>query len=96
VRLTLEGSVQDPAFIRFLERLGQERLQHFSTYDFLALNAICHDLQLTETMRSRVPGLIEAGAIESTGRGRGVRYHLSRALYAALGKKGVYSNSRSS
>lgn len=94
VRLTLEGSVQDPAFIRFLERLGQERLQHFSTYDFLALNAICHDLQLTEAMRSRVPGLMEAGAIESTGRGRGVRYLLSRALYASLGKKGVYTRRR--
>ena len=45
-------------------------------------------------MRSRVPGLMEAGAVESTGRGRGVRYHLSRALYASLGKKGIYTRRR--
>ncbi|MGH8566789.1 MAG: hypothetical protein ACREXU_01925 [Gammaproteobacteria bacterium] len=42
-------------------------------------------------MRSRIPGLIEAGAIEAQGRGRGVRYHVSRALYAAIGQKGVYT-----
>lgn len=91
VRLTLEGSVQNPAFVRFLERLGEERLRHFSTYDFLALDAICRDQPLTEPMRARLPGLIESGAIEAQGRGRGVRHHLSRALYAAIGQKGVYT-----
>lgn len=91
VRLTLEGSVQNPAFIRFLERLGEERLRHFSTYDFLALDAICRDQVLTEPMRARLPRLIEAGAIEVQGRGRGVRHHLSRAMYAAIGQKGVYT-----
>ncbi len=91
VRLTLKGSVQNPAFIRFLERLGEERLRHFSTYDFLALDAICRDQPLTEAMGARIPGLIEAGAIEAQGRGRGIRYHLSRALYAAIGQKGAYT-----
>jgi ATP-dependent DNA helicase RecG len=91
VRLTLEGSVQNPAFVRFLERLGEERLRHFSTYDFLALDAICRDRPFTEPIRARLPALIEAGAVEAQGRGRGVRYHLSRALYAAIGQKGVYT-----
>ena len=91
VRLALEGSVQDPTFVRFLEHLGEERLRHFSTYDFLALDAICRDQPLTEPMRARLPGLIEAGAIEVQGRGRGVRHHLSRAMYAAIGQKGVYT-----
>jgi ATP-dependent DNA helicase RecG len=91
VRLTLEGSVQNPAFVRFLERLGEDRLRLFSTYDFLALDAICRDRPLTEPMRARLPGLIDAGAIEVQGRGRGVRHLLSRALYAALGKKGTYT-----
>ncbi len=91
VRLTLEGSVQNPAFVRFLERLGEERLRHFSTYDFLALDAICRDQPLTEPMRARLAGLIETGAVEVQGRGRGVRHHLSRALYAAIGQKGVYT-----
>jgi ATP-dependent DNA helicase RecG len=94
VRLTLEGTVQDPGFVRFLERLGAERLRSFSTYDFLALDAICRDQPLTEAMRTRLPGLIEAGAVESQGRGRGIRYHLSRAVYASIGRKGVYTRQR--
>lgn len=91
VRLTLEGSVQNPAFVRFLEHVGEDRLRHFSTYDFLTLDAICRDQPLTEPMRTRLPGLLEAGAIEVQGRGRGMRHHLSRALYATIGQKGVYT-----
>jgi ATP-dependent DNA helicase RecG len=94
VRLTLEGTVQDPAFVRFVERLGLERLHRFSTWDFVTLDAVCRDLPLTETMRARIPGLIDAGAVEHQGRGRGSRYLLSRAFYASLGKRGVYTRRR--
>lgn len=94
VRLTLDGTVRDPAFIRFLERLGDERLRGFSTHDFLTLSAIATDTPLSETMRSRLPGLLETGAIESQGRGRGVRYLLSRGLHAALGQRGTYTRKR--
>ncbi|MCU0749032.1 MAG: putative DNA binding domain-containing protein [Akkermansiaceae bacterium] len=94
VRLTLEGTVRDPAFVRYLERLGEERLATFSTHDFLTLAAIAADAPLTNTLRERLPGLVEAGAIESQGRGRGVRYLLSRSLHATLGKKGTYTRKR--
>jgi ATP-dependent DNA helicase RecG len=94
VRLTLDGSTQDPAFVRYLERLGQEKLRHFSTYDFLALDALCHDRPLSEAMRVRIPGLVDAGAVESVGRGRGVKYLLSQELYASLGRRGVYTRRR--
>ena len=94
MRLTLEGSVQNPAFIRFLDRLGKERLQSFSTHDFLTLDAIARELPLTEALRARLPGLIDAGVVESQGRGRGVRHHLSRALHASLGKSGAYTRRR--
>ena len=94
VRLKLEGTVQNPLFIRFLERLGEDKLRGFSTYDFLALDAIAREIPLTEEARSRLPGLIEAGAVESQGRGRGTRYHLSRSLYASLGKRGSYTRQR--
>lgn len=94
VRLKLEGTVQDPVFIRFLERMGEEKLRGFSTYDFLALAAIAKGEPLSEIMRSRLPGLIEAGAVESLGRGRGVRYLLSRSFHASLGKKGAYTRKR--
>jgi len=49
VRLTLEGSVQDPTFVRFLEHLGEERLRHFSTYDFLALRYARAQLSFSKT-----------------------------------------------
>ena len=40
------------AFVRYLERLGQDRQRHFSTYDFLVLDARCHDRPLSEAMRA--------------------------------------------
>jgi ATP-dependent DNA helicase RecG len=94
VRLRLDGTVQDPSFVRILERVGEERLRGFSTYDFLALDAIAREQPLTEAMRSRLPGLIDAGVVESQGRGRGTRHHLSRDLHAAIGKRGVYTRTR--
>lgn len=94
VRLTLEGVVQDPAFIRFLERIGEERLRSFSTHDFLVLDALRRERPLKEAQRMRLPALVEAGVVESHGRGRGVRHLLSRGLYAELGRKGTYTRRR--
>jgi ATP-dependent DNA helicase RecG len=94
VRLKLDGQVTDPKFVRFLERLGEERLRGFSTYDFLTLDAIAKEQSLTEAMRSRLRPLLDAGVIESQGRGRGTRYHLSRSLFAAIGKRGAYTRKR--
>ncbi|MBM2812125.1 MAG: transcriptional regulator, partial [Chloroflexi bacterium] len=79
VRLTLEGAVENPEFVRFMERLGAARLQTFSTLDFLALDCIRRDRPMLDQVRGRLPGLIEAGAIESIGRGRRTRYILQAA-----------------
>ena len=94
VRLTLQGTVQDPAFVRFLERIGEEQLRSFSTHDFLTLASLHHDEVLTTIQRERLPALIEAGVVEVMGRGRGVRHLLSRGLYSALGEKGIYTRKR--
>jgi ATP-dependent DNA helicase RecG len=94
VRLTLEGAVQDPVFVRFLERLGQERLRSFSTYDFLILDHLRREQPVPPHLKGRLPALIEVGAIESQGRGRGMRYLLSRRLYAALGRSGTATRVR--
>lgn len=94
VRLALPGTVQDPAFVTFLERIGEEQLRSFSTHDFLLLNALRREQELTPSQRARLPALIEAGIVESHGRGSSARYLLSRGLYAALGKKGIYTRKR--
>ena len=92
VRLTLEGTVQDAAFVRFLERVGEARLRSFSTHDFLILDALRREKPLTDFQVARLPVLIEAGAVES--HGRGVRHMLSRNIYAAIGKRGAYTRKR--
>ena len=94
VRLTLAGTVQNPAFIRFLERLGEDQLRSFQTLDFLALDALGNGSPLGEATRARLPGLVEIGAVESQGRGRGIRHFLSRELYAEMGLPGAYTRQK--
>lgn len=94
VRLTLAGTVQNPAFIRFLERLGEDHLRSFQTLDFLTLDALARLSPLSEEMRARLPGLVEVGAVESQGRGKGIRYFLSRELFAEMGLPGAYTRQK--
>jgi ATP-dependent DNA helicase RecG len=94
VRLTLDGLVRSPAFVRFLERLGEQTLRSFSTDDFLTLDALHREQLLPQQLRERLPGLVTAGAVEIIGRGRGVRYILSEALHAALGSKGTHTRKK--
>lgn len=94
VRLALSGTVSSAAFVRFIERLGEEKLTSFSTYDFLALDCLRREQPMPDHLKARLPGLMAAGAVESSGRGRGTRYILARGLYAALGGKGVYTRKK--
>ena len=94
VFLTLAGTVQNPAFLRFLERIGEDSLSRFQTLDFLALDALAHGRELTPEMKSRLPDLIEAGAVECQGRGKGQRFFLSRALYEVMGSPGSYTRKK--
>lgn len=74
-----------------VEQVGAERLATFSTYDFLALDALRRKKPLNGTMRSHLPALVENGLVEKLGRGRGTRYILSHAMYDALGRSGTYT-----
>lgn len=94
VRLILEGKVRSPAFVRFMEKLGEETLHSFSTDDFLALDCLHQERPLSEHLKARLPGLITAGAVESIGRGKGTKYMLSRKFHAVLGAKGVYTRKK--
>ena len=92
VKLTIDGFLSNPAFVKFLEKLGAEKTQSLSTYDFLALAAIANDSKsMSAQAKTRLQILANLGAIEKTGRGRGVRYILSPALYRAIGKPGTYT-----
>ncbi|MBL7132854.1 MAG: transcriptional regulator, partial [Phycisphaerae bacterium] len=94
VVLTLHGEVQDARFVQFLEKIGGEQLQSFSTADFLALDLIHREQPIPERLKPNVRRLAHLGIAEKVGRGRGTRTILSRKLYTFLGKAGVYTRKR--
>ena len=94
VRLTLEGGVRDPAFVRFIERLGDEALKKFSTRDYLVLEYLHREHDVPAELKDRLPELIRMGAVEVMGHGKGTRYLLSEGLYAALGAKGTHTRKK--
>lgn len=91
VSVTLRGEIQNPDFLRFLEKIGKERLATFSTQDLLILDSIQREEPLSGELKDRVPHLLEQGVIERIGRGRGVRFILSRKFRNFQGKPGSYT-----
>jgi ATP-dependent DNA helicase RecG len=94
VWLTLNGEVQHPEFLRFLEKLGKERLESFTTQDFLVIDQVFRDEPVPECFRGSLFRLVGIGIIEQVSRGRGTRYVLSRQFYEFIGKKGIYTRKR--
>lgn len=94
VFLTLLGIVQDPRFIKFLEQIGQKLLASFSTTDFILLDFINYERPVPDALKSGLSRLVDVGAVERIGKGRGVRYILSRKFYEFVGKKGTYTRKR--
>lgn len=91
VFLTLRGEVEDAQFLRFLEKVGKERLQSFQTEDWLTLDLINREQKIPEAFECRLPHLLEQGIIERAGRGRVL---LSKQFYRFVRKKGVYTRKR--
>lgn len=94
VWLTLKGEVQNPEFLRFLEKLGQERLETFSTQDLLVVDQVSRGEKLPDWLKDSLFRLVDIGVIEKVGRGRGSQYVLSRKFYKHLGKTGTYTRKR--
>ena len=94
VWLTLHGEVQHPEFLRFLEKLGRERLESFTTQDLLVVDHIFMDEAVPETFKANLYRLAGRGVIERISRGRGTRYVLSRQFYEFIGKRGIYTRKR--
>ena len=92
--LNLDGEVQDLRFLQFLEKVGRETLKLFSTADFLLLDHIHRERKVPERLRNRLQALVELGVVESFGRGRGVKYVLSRRYYTMADEKGTYTRKK--
>ncbi|WP_040668213.1 ATP-binding protein [Nitrolancea hollandica] len=94
VAVALRGDVQDPRFLEFLQNLGRETNTSFTTEDFLILDLVHREERAPREYQERVSQLLDLGAIERIGRGRGVRYLLSRRFYTSVGRSGVYTRHR--
>lgn len=94
VRLTLRGQVTNPAFLAFLERVGEETLASFDTRDLLALDRLQRGEMVPYELSGRLPRLVQMGVVESMGRGRGTTYLLSRRFAAAIGQRAAYTRRR--
>lgn len=91
VGLTLHGTVQDPAFVRFVEKVSKETTAFFSTHDWLLMSAASRGEKLPKGLENRVARLIDLGIIE---RGKGRTFMLSRRFYEFAGKAGDYTRKK--
>ena len=88
VSLTLNGLVLDKRMLSLINKIGNERLEGFSTIDFLTINALYYERPLSESMKSRLRYLTEMGVVEHVGRNK---YVLARSLYSAVGEPGKHT-----
>ena len=91
VVLDLRGDVQDPMFLRFLEKVGRARSTSFTTEDLLVLDALHRGQVVPQALDGRVQHLVDEGVVERAGRNRHV---LSKRFYDFLGRKGEYRRKR--
>ncbi len=94
VVLTVQGDIQNPKFLRFMEEVGQEQSAAFSIRDLQVLELTYQGKIVPDKLRGYVPRLVEQGVLERMGHGRGTRYILSRRFYKYLDEKGTYTRKR--
>lgn len=91
VWLTLHGEIQDPMFLKFLEKVGREQVEAFTTQDLLVLNLISRGMRVPANQKPNFDRLLELGVIERAGRGRLI---LSRRYYSFIGRRGDYTRKK--
>ena len=91
VGLTLYGTVQDPAFVRFVEKVSKETETKFSTHDWILLAAAGRGEKLPKEWDSRAARLLDLGLIEKQ---KGRTYMLSRRYYEFVGEKAAYTRKK--
>lgn len=97
VTLKLDGQIQDESFLRFLEKIGQEKLSSFNTIDFLVLDRVHNDRPIPAKppeLKMRLKHLVDLGIVECIGKGKGARYMLCQQYYSSAGKSGMYTRKR--
>ncbi len=88
VWVTLNGIVTDKNLLLFINKVGAETLESFSTQDFLLLDGLSREGKIKGELKAYAKRLLELGVIEKVGRDK---YIMSRRYYAGSGKSGVHT-----
>ena len=91
VVLELQADAADPAFVRFLEVLAEERGEAYTTMDLLVLDSARRGVKISGSLSTRALSLVDAGALERTGRGK---FILSERYRAFSGEPAAYTRER--
>jgi len=94
VSLSLAGQIRDPQFVEYLQEFVADRPSPLGIQDLLVLDLVSRDVAIPEPLKPRLFVLVEEGALERVGRGRGTRYLLARRYYRLAGRKGEYTRRR--
>ena len=94
VQLTLNGMVHDPEFFVYLGKLERERGMNLTLEDLLILDRIRNEDRVFLSRFPRLARLLDEGAVEAIGHGRGTQYIFSRELYKRAGRRGEYTRSK--
>ena len=90
VMLIIDAVVKDKEFVRYIERIYNEKQIHLSVNDFIILEKIKNGERVPEKAQG-LRKLLENGIIEKAGRGKVI---LSRKYYEHTGRKGEYTRRR--
>lgn len=94
VLLKLRGEIQDVQFLKFFEKVNEEKKFNWTTQDLLLLDEVRTEKKPTPKYNDSLQRLVEQGIIEKFGKGRGVNYILSKRFYSFVREKGVYTRKR--
>jgi len=89
VVLKLRATIQDKAFIHFLDQVGQEIQASWTVNDLLLLDDVRSGKVKPDGQA--LARFIEQGLVQRISRGRGVRYILSKRYYQATDQEGRYT-----
>jgi len=84
-------TVEDPAFVRFVEKVAKETTELFGTQDWIIFAHAAREEKIPKGLAVRMKRLLDLGLIE---KGKGRKYLLGRKYYAAVGQKGVYTRKK--
>lgn len=87
VFLTLHGQIQDPQFLRFLERLGAETVNSFTTEELLALHQINSGYAVDDELQPQAAKLLRQDLILKVGSGRQSRFVIAPQFYDYADKR---------